>query len=462
MSLERTCVSAMNARELRATGSLAAVFALRLLGLFMIYPVFAVYARALHGATPKMIGLALGAYGLTQGLLQIPLGLLSDRIGRKVVISLGLVLFGFGSAIAAVSTSIEGVLLGRVLQGAGAVGSSILALVADLTREEVRTRAMAVIGLTIGLAFVLAIILGPVLEGVIGVSGIFWLTAVFAVIAIAVTLGVVPAPARILHHRDTEPVPGLIGRALHDGQLLRLDLGIFVLHAILTASFLAVPQVLLDALGVAGNGWLVYLPVLGVSVLLMVPTIIVAEKGEMMKELFLAMITLLTVSLFAFALGSRTSVVVIAALVAFFTAFNVMEAMLPSLITKMAPAAAKGTATGIYSSAQFLGIFAGGAIGGWVYAVGGVAGVFWFGLVLGVIWLAVAATMRRPGHYASYLAHCGNVDRSNLPALVVQLQSAPGVVEAVIVPEEGVAYLKIDPARFDAAAVKRMIPRAAH
>jgi hypothetical protein len=200
----------MTPRELRATGSLAAIFAMRLLGLFMIYPVFAAYARHLPGATPAMIGLALGAYGLTQGVLQIPFGLLSDRIGRKTVISAGLVLFGVGSAVAALATSIEGVLLGRILQGTGAVGSAILALVADLTREEVRTRAMAMIGMTIGFSFVIAIVLGPLLAGAIGVPGIFWLTAGLAAIGIGIAQGVVPTPAAILRHRDAEPVLALL------------------------------------------------------------------------------------------------------------------------------------------------------------------------------------------------------------------------------------------------------------
>lgn len=448
----------MNNGELRAAGSLAAVFAMRLMGLFMIYPVFATYARHLRGATPTMIGLALGAYGLTQGLLQIPFGLLSDRIGRKTMIAIGLALFGVGSVVAALSTSIEGVLVGRVLQGTGAVGSVILALIADLTREEVRTRAMAVVGMTIGLSFVVAIVLGPVLAGPIGVPGIFWLTAVLALIGIAITYGIVPTPVRVVRHRDAEAVPALFARVLRDRELLRLDFAIFALHAILTASFLAVPHLLAASWHLAGNReWLVYLPVLAGSVMLMIPTIIVAEKGGRMKEVFIAAIGLMFASLLALALFGNRAAALAAALVGFFTAFNIMEAMLPSLVTKFAPAGAKGTATGIYSSSQFLGIFVGGAVGGWASAVGGPAGVFEFAMVVALIWLAVAATMRRPSRYATFLARLGTIQPQEIGTLTARLEAVPGVIEAVVALEEGVAHLKIDRARFDEAEIAGIV-----
>jgi MFS family permease len=447
----------MTRQELHATGALAAVFAMRLLGLFMIYPVFVAYAQHLKGSTPEMIGLALGAYGLTQGLLQIPFGLLSDRIGRKVVIASGLVLFGIGSAIAALSASIEGVLLGRILQGMGAVGSVVLALVADLTRDEVRTRAMAIVGVTIGFSFVLAIAVGPVLATAIGVPGIFWLTAALALFGIAVTLGLVPTPPRTLRHRDAEAVPALFARVCRDPELLRLDFAIFALHAILTASFLAVPALLARTLHVAGTGdWKLYLPVLVVSVALMVPIVILAETSAWVKEVFITTIAVLAASLLALALGGASAVVVVAALVFFFTAFNTMEAVLPSLITKAAPAGAKGTATGIYSSAQFLGIFFGGAIGGWASATGGAAAVFGFTLVVALLWLAFAATMKKPGRYKSYVAPLGSSVRQEAGRLAALLQAVPGVVEAALAPDEGVAYLKIEPSRFDAAAVARI------
>ncbi len=384
----------MNAAELRATICLAGVFATRLLGLFMIYPIFAHYARALPGASPQMIGLALGAYGLTQGLLQIPLGLLSDRFGRKRVIAAGLMLFAFGSVVAALATSIEGVLLGRVLQGAGAVGSSILAMVADLTRDEVRTRAMAVIGITIGMSFGVAVLVGPPLAAAVGLSGIFWFTAGLAVAGVAVTFGLVPTPARIAS-RGTASSSFL--QVLRDGELLRLDFAIFTLHAVLTASFLVIPAVLSQALGLDNaSQWKFYLPVMVAAMALMVPAIIVAETRGRMKEGFIAAIATIAASLIALATLGAGALATTVALTAFFTAFNVMEAMLPSLVTKFAPADAKGAATGVYSTAQFFGIFAGGAGGGAMLAAGGAAGVLAFAVALTLVWLAVALAMRRP------------------------------------------------------------------
>ncbi|MGO9135474.1 MAG: MFS transporter [Methylovirgula sp.] len=448
----------MQQEELRATCSLAAVFAMRLLGLFMIYPIFEGYANHLHGATPALIGLALGAYGLTQGLLQIPFGLLSDKVGRKPMIAIGLAFFGIGSVVAALSTSIAGVLLGRVLQGTGAVGSVILALVADLTREEVRTRAMAIVGMTIGLSFLGAIIIGPIFASIVGVSGVFWLTAVLALIGIAITLLLVPTPVRIARHRDAEAVPALFARVLANPELLRLDFAIFVLHAILTASFLALPGRISTALHLSGaNDWMIYLPVLLVSVVLMIPAIIVAEKGGRMKEMFIAAIALLTVSILALAVGGGSAIVAVAALIGFFTAFNIMEAMLPSLVTKIAPADAKGTATGVYSSLQFLGIFLGGVGGGFAFAWRGATGVFIFTLTLAVIWLMVAIMMRKPGRYTNYMLHLKTVDLQSIGALESKLKSAPGVIEAVIVPDEAVAYLKIERGKFDADTVAQIV-----
>ncbi len=452
----------MNRHEIRAAVSLATVFSVRLLGLFMIYPVFAAYARHLAGATPTRIGLALGAYGLSQGLLQIPFGLLSDRIGRKTMIAIGLVLFGIGSIVAAVSTTIDGVIVGRVIQGTGAVGSVILALVADLTREESRTKAMAVVGLSIGLSFMVALVTGPIFAGLIGVSGIFWLMAGLALVGIAITRWVVPTPRRIVLHRDAETVPALFGAVLRNRELLRLDFGIFALHAILTSSFLVMPHILASAFSVESETqWTIYLPVLAISVILMIPAIIVGEKRRRMKEVFVAAVALLLASQLALVYDTESPVVILAAIVAFFTAFNVMEASLPSLVTKAAPAGAKGTATGIYSSAQFLGIFAGGAAGGWVHALAGVSGVFAFAAGLAVVWLIVAATMRKPGHYTTYLARLGDIDEADTARLASALGRVPGVVDVIVVAEEGVGYLKVNPERFDARAVEAIIGSAA-
>ncbi|HTW68995.1 MAG TPA: MFS transporter [Acetobacteraceae bacterium] len=448
----------MTRLELRFTAALAAVFAARLLGLFMIYPVFAGYASHLRGATPAMIGIALGAYGLTQGLLQIPYGLVSDRTGRRPVIAVGLLLFAAGSIVAALAHSIGGLTIGRTLQGTGAVGSVVLATVADLTREEVRTRAMAIVGMTIGMSFAVAIVLGPVFAGLFGVPGIFWLTALLAVLGIAIIYGVVPGQAQVRRHLDTETIPRLLGGVISDGQLLRLDISIFVLHVMLTASFLAVPLVLLHALNIPeSRDWIVYLPVLAVSIVLMVPAILVAEKGGRMKEVFLATILLLAASQLVLLLWSSDPIVVALALVGFFTGFNIMEASLPSLITKIAPANAKGTATGVYSSAQFLGIFVGGVGGGLASAMGGTTDVFALTLIAALIWFGIAATMRRPSHYSSYLTRIGGTGSASIADLISRLKSAPGVVDAVIAADEGVAYLKIDKTHFNPDEIARIV-----
>lgn len=442
----------MEKKELRAAWSLAAVFSVRLLGLFMIYPVFAAYARNLSGASPYLIGEALGIYGLSQGLLQIPFGLLSDRVGRKAMIVFGLILFGIGSAVAALSTSIGGVIIGRALQGSGAVGSVILALVADLTAEENRTKAMATVGISIGASFLVALVAGPIVASFVGVSGIFWLMVGLAVVGIAITEFAVPSPRRVRLHRDAEAVPALIGAVLRDRELLRLDIGIFVLHAMLTASFLVVPGLLRSTLGLAAaDQWMVYLPALLLSVAFMLPAIIVAEKYRRMKGVFVIAVAVLVVSQVMLYLGAGNLFVLLAALLVFFTAFNVMEASLPSLITKAAPAEAKGTAMGVYSSLQFLGIFAGGIIGGWAHQRGGDTAVFALTGIMALVWLLAAATMAQPSYLTTRLLPVAGVSAGDIESLAARLRQVPGVAEAVVIADEKLAYLKVDSRSFDAA-----------
>jgi len=438
----------MTATEKRATFSLAGIYALRMLGFFMILPVFVLYADELEGVTPMLVGLAMGIYGLTQALLQIPFGMLSDRIGRKPVIVGGLLVFAVGSVVAALSDSITGVIIGRALQGSGAIAAAVMALAADLTREEQRTKAMAVIGMSIGAAFMLALVLGPVFNNWIGVPGIFWLTAILAIGGIAVALFLVPQPEHSHRHRDAEAVPGQFSRVLRNPDLLRLDYGILTVHMTITSIFMAVPLILRDVLGIEQVA-LVYLPVLLASVVLMVPFVILAEKKHKMKEIFLGaiLVTGLAQIGFYFLYTSLTGLVV--ALVLFFTAFNLLEAVLPSMISKMAPAESKGTAMGVYSTSQFTGSFLGGVLGGWMQHTFGFSGVFILGAITAGLWLLVASGMSRPRNLRNELLHVGKLSDEEADEMQLRLKLVPGVVEAAVVSEEGVAYLKIDPEKTD-------------
>lgn len=444
----------MTRDERRAAFWLAGVFSLRMLGLFMILPVFALYAEQLRGNTPVLAGLAIGIYGFSQALCQIPFGFLSDRYGRKRMIYLGLLIFALGSVVAALADSIGGVILGRALQGGGAVSAVVMALAADLTREDHRLRVMAVIGVTIGVSFAVSMILGPVLNGWIGVPGIFWLTGALALLSIAVVRFQVPDPVESRIHRDAEPVASQFGRVLLDGELLRLNFGIFTLHLLLTATFVAVPLALRDAGLPNDQHWEVYLPALVVSMVAMIPFVIIAEKYQRLKPVFLGAILTLALTEFGLLNGSDTVLAMAALLLIFFTAFNLLEATLPSLIAKMAPSDAKGTAMGVYSSSQFLGAFAGGVLGGWLRGLLGLKGVFAFATLAALAWLLIAWTMRPPPYLSSYLLNVGELDEAEARLLTVRLSAVPGVAEAVVVAAEGVAYLKVDRRTLDEAALR--------
>ncbi len=445
----------MTAVEARAAFSLAGIYSLRMLGLFMILPVFALYAEHLEGFTPALAGIAIGAYGMSQALLQIPFGLLSDRLGRKPVIVAGLLIFALGSVMAASADSIWGVILGRAVQGAGAIAAAIMALTADLTREEHRVKAMAVIGMSIGVSFALAMVLGPLLNTWIGVPGIFWLTALLALGGIAVLLILVPQPVSSRIHRDAEPIPAQFASVLRNGQLLRLDLGILVLHMILTATFVVLPLVLRDEVGMdPALHWKLYLPVLVAAMVAVVPFIIIAEKKRRMRPVFLgAIVTLGLAELGLFWQGGSEQYLILWLFV-FYAAFNLLEASLPSLVAKMAPPDSKGTAMGFYSSAQFLGAFLGGAVGGTVHAEFGTHAVFLFATLAAVVWFVVALTMKNPRYLSSYLLHIEPVDERQAQRLVSRLTAVQGVAEAVVVAREGVAYLKVDHHALDEAALE--------
>ncbi len=428
------------AQERTAAISLATIYAFRMLGLFMILPVFALYAEHLPGATPLMMGLAIGVYGLTQAVLQIPFGMWSDRIGRKPVIVIGLLIFAGGSLIAGSATSIEGIIVGRAIQGGGAIAAALMALAADLSREEHRTKMMAIIGISIGASFALSMVLGPIVNHWIGISGIFYSTAVMALVGIAILLLFVPDPVASHFHRDTEVETKSVWSVLTNTQLLRLDIGILTLHFVLMCVFLVLPLVIQNEMGVeASKHWHIYLPVFLTSLVVMVPFIIIAERKQAMKQVFIGGIISLILATLIF-LNSPTFWATVFGLVIFFTGFNLLEASLPSLVTKTAPATLKGTAMGMYSSSQFLGAFAGGAVGGYAHQTWGIQGVYSTALVALICWLLLAITMKKPGYLSTYLLSVENVS-------IERLLAVEGVVEATLIDDENdsgqVAYLKV-------------------
>jgi len=437
--------SRMNKIEKKAAVSLAAIFAMRMIGLFMILPVFSLYAEELSGSTPFLIGLAISAYGLTQAIFQIPFGLMSDRFGRKKMILVGLALFACGSVVAALSQSIEGVILGRALQGSGAIAAAVMALAADLTREEHRTKVMATIGISIGMSFGISMILGPVIAQWGGLSGLFWLTMVLALGGVLVVLFFVPDPVQSSVHRDAGTIPAQFHSVLKNSELLRLDFGIFILHLILTAGFVVLPLALRDEAGlIPGDHWLVYLPVMIVAVVAMIPLVILAEKRRKMKSVFLTAITLVIMAELGFMQFHTSLAGLVFFMTVFFTGFNLLEAVLPSMISKIAPADSKGTAMGVYSSSQFLGAFVGGVSGGYLYGEKGVGAVFLLCAIVMIVWLFVASSMKPPRHFSSLLLKIEPLNEVEARLLEIELLKISGVIEASLQTAELTAYLKVD------------------
>ena len=450
MTQKQTATTSMTALEIRSISGLSLIFALRMLGLFMILPVFSISAQQYSGSTPMLIGLAIGAYGLTQALLQIPFGMLSDRIGRKRVITIGLLLFAAGSAVAALAETIEMVIAGRLLQGSGAIAAAVMALTADLTRDEQRTKAMASIGISIGLSFSIALATGAALEHWIGLSGIFWATAILAIVGLGVLHFWVPTPVRCVSHRDIEPVPRQFIKVLRDPQIMRMVMSIMVLHLLLTTSFFALPLALQNGAGLdKSQHALVYLPILLVAFITMVPFIIIAEKKRKMKAVFIGAIATLGIAELGWALMPDSLIAILFSLWLFFTAFNILEASLPSLMSKLSPLENKGTAMGIYSSAQFIGAFIGGALGGSLYTSFGLEGIFTASAVLIVFWLLLILPMQPPRHYSSRIIHLDNNALINTADIVSRLNAIKGVKETVVVMEERVAYVKFSPEETD-------------
>ena len=429
--------------ELRATWGLGTVFSLRMLGMFMVLPVLTTYGMALQGASESLIGLAIGIYGLMQAIFQIPFGLLSDRIGRKPLIVGGLLVFVLGSVVAAGTETIWGIILGRALQGSGAIAAAVMALLSDLTREQNRTKAMAFIGISFGITFAIAMVIGPIVTHALGLHALFWMIALLASLGIIITLLVVPSAPHHVLNRESGMVKGSIRLVLANPKLLKLNLGILCLHILLMSSFVALPGQFEQAGFPAADHWKVYLITMLIAFAGVIPFIIYAEVKRRMKRVFVSCVSLILIAeIVLWGAGNHFWTLVVGVQL-FFFAFNLMEAILPSLISKESPAGYKGTAMGIYSTSQFLGVAIGGSLGGWVFGHFDAQTVFLVGAIVAVIWLLVSTTMQEPP-YVSSLRLVLSEAALDVPNLEQRLKAQPGVAMVFIVPEERSAYVKID------------------
>ncbi|AWT49706.1 MFS transporter [Psychrobacter sp. YP14] len=437
----------MNSIEKRAIAGIGGIFALRMIGLFMIVPVFSVYGNNYAHATPLLIGLAVGIYGLGQALFQIPMSMAADKFPRKPMIFLGLLLFAIGGVVAATATDIYQVIIGRALAGSGAVSAILMALLADVTREQQRTKAMATMGLTIATSIMLSFAIGPMMVASLGISGLFWLTAVFALVAMLLLL-FVPTPLRVLRHNlANQSIGEQLKEVLRIGDLNRLHIGIFALHLTMTAIFVIVPQQLADVLDLSvRQQGMVYLPLLFIGFAIAIPFIIIAEKKRKMRQIFLAALTVLVAAFVCLALGSKLSYVLLFGLGLYFIGFNLLEATIPSWISKKAPVANKATAMGINSSSQFLGAFFGGALGGMLLSQGPMLAWGLLGAVMAVALVLILPISQPPYLTSTTLAIPKQVD---VTAWSQQVMSVGGVDEVVVMPKDGVAYLKLDKQKID-------------
>ncbi|MGX5174759.1 MFS transporter [Aliikangiella sp. IMCC44653] len=449
----------MNKIEKLAALTLSSVFALRMLGLFMLLPVFAIAGQSLQGYTPALIGFAIGAYGLTQAILQIPFGWMSDRFGRKPVIVFGLCLFALGSIVAALSDTIYGVIVGRLLQGCGAIASAVMALAADLSRDEQRTKIMASIGMSIGVAFALAMIVGPLLTNWLGLSGIFWVIAILAFVAIGVILLITPQPKSQFIQHDAIAASGQIREIFANRQLLRLNFGIFTLHFLLTAFFVAFPLRLatLD-LALSQHSW-VYLATMLGAVIIMLPFIIIAEKYRQHVKVMIGAVSIIAVVELIFGLFELNLQWIIIIMVLFFAGFNLLEALLPSMISRIAPLSGKGTALGVYSTSQFSGAFLGGPVAGLLIQYASIESVYFLGVVLALTWVLFLFGLNNPPALTSYTLTMPDVSPESFPNLVNEIKAIEGVSEAVALPEAGAVYLKLDKKRLDSKTFEKYSKR---
>ena len=438
----------MNALERRATIAISSIFALRMLGLFMIIPVFAVAGQSYQYATPALIGLAVGVYGLSQALLQIPFSLWADRFHRKPLIVFGLLLFALGGAVAAMSETIYGVIIGRAIAGAGAVSAVVMALLADVTREENRTKAMATMGMSIGLSFVVAFSVGPWLTTFVGISGLFWVTTIMGMLAILM-LFMVPKTTR--HHKNyKQGYLVQLKQVLKMADLNRLHVSVFSLHLLLTAMFIYIPSQLIEFAGIPlSKHGIVYLPLLVISLFFAFPSIILAEKYRKMRSIFLVAITGVIAGLIILIFGYESKYILLLGLGLFFIAFNVMEALLPSWLSKAAPIQSKATAMGVNASAQFLGAFCGGTLGGQLILLNNTA-MGWSVLsAIAIIWLLISFGLAQPHYLTSIVLRLP--ENKQTDDWTSQLLAIHGIEEVVVMSDQQVAYIKVDKQQLDDA-----------
>ncbi|MCK7610235.1 MFS transporter [Acinetobacter portensis] len=439
----------MNALERRSTFALSSIFALRMLGLFMIIPVFSVAGQAYEGATPALIGLAVGVYGLTQAILQIPFSLIADRYSRKPLIVFGLLLFALGGAIAAMSDTIYGVIIGRAIAGGGAVSAVVMALLADVTREEQRSKAMAMMGMSIGLSFVIAFSLGPWLTSLVGISGLFWVTTIMGMLAISMLL-LVPKVTR--HHKNFQQGYFVqLKEVLKMKDLNRLHVSVFSLHLLLTAMFIYVPLQLINyaKIPLSSHG-LIYLPLLVLSLFFAFPSIILAEKYRKMRGIFLTAIGGIILGLIFMIFGFESKYILLLGLGLFFIAFNVMEALLPSWLSKAAPIQSKATAMGVNASGQFLGAFCGGILGGQLIMLNNTAMGWGILTVIAIIWLIISFGLSQPHYLSSLVLRLPETKQTD--EWTSQLLAIRGIEEVLVMPEQQVAYVKVDKLQIDDTA----------
>lgn len=450
---------ALNTVEKKAAASLASVFGLRMLGLFLIMPVLAVYGQEYADYSPMLIGIAIGAYGLTQAILQIPMGWMSDRVGRRPVIVGGLLIFALGSLVAALADSLVWVIVGRALQGAGAIASAILALASDCSRDEQRPKVMATIGLCIGLSFALALVLGPWLGGIVGMSGLFYFTGITALLAVVLVLTVTPTPVNKTPKRDLLPVKAELKRLFVTPQLAQLNVGVFVLHLVLTAWFVSLPLTIVNAgLAAEQHGWL-YLPTLVLSFVVMVPLMIRAIRKQRQLQTFRFAIVLLLIAMALIAYFAHSLWWLVLGVWIFFIGFNYLEASLPAMLAQYAPAGSKGSASGIYTSCQFLGAFVGGIAGGWLYSIQGMTGVVLFCILLLATWYLISLRMRTVVGVANVSLHSPDIKPQQAAELAQSLAELDGVMEAVVIANEQTTYLKVKRDEFDETSARALMAR---